>query len=447
MFQSDSASLAIRSLEADCLLEDALEDAQLLVAFGVRGARSLKQELVVRIENAIAPIKNARAANRAPTSAELANFWQAYDQLAVDQAPVSAHSIRSTDAVLRRPWPVQLLSSMTFFAAAVAVFFYVAVQLQSYWVAGMELLEQAAALTKQRTVLSPKLRQTQDDVARLEMQLGGMPAGAMRTAAASPRGAKTVPVVDDRVPDSAYQMLMLQLKQAQRSVDHQSQELDEISLALKQWDDVLMDWYRPSQYWCGQLLICDKGWVEQYKSRRMELENRLSELRQVKAATVAVQGIGSDRSSTDLRASAYWDWAQRTNDVRRIEQQIRELSDQTSKDLVHRAKMMLAAIGNYFVPMLMGLLGALTYMLRSLVAQLKDHTYTPGFASLALVRMCLGMVAGVLGGLVVPITNGQGQAFPPLALPFIFGYGIEILFAALDRLVKTFTTPAEKGAA
>jgi hypothetical protein len=56
--------------------------------------------------------------------------------------------------------------------------------------------------------------------------------------------------------------------------------------------------------------------------------------------------------------------------------------------------------------------------------------------------VCLGMIGGVVGGLLFADSDKQTalSAIPPIALPFFFGYAVEVVFAFLDRIVKAFTT-------
>lgn len=69
--------------------------------------------------------------------------------------------------------------------------------------------------------------------------------------------------------------------------------------------------------------------------------------------------------------------------------------------------------------------------------------YMPISARVYSVRICLGAIAGVFGGL---LASAGDAAFKSLSLsslfvPFVFGYGIEIQLALLDRVVRTFTQP------
>ena len=41
--------------------------------------------------------------------------------------------------------------------------------------------------------------------------------------------------------------------------------------------------------------------------------------------------------------------------------------------------------------------------------------------------------------MLAPGTEGALKGLPPLIVPFVFGYGIEILFSIMDRVVGSFT--------
>jgi hypothetical protein len=57
-------------------------------------------------------------------------------------------------------------------------------------------------------------------------------------------------------------------------------------------------------------------------------------------------------------------------------------------------------------------------------------------------------LVGVLGGLAIgwffkPSGEGVGS-LSPLALAFVAGYSVDLLFTAMDRIVGAFTTPEKK---
>jgi hypothetical protein len=120
----------------------------------------------------------------------------------------------------------------------------------------------------------------------------------------------------------------------------------------------------------------------------------------------------------------------------------RELASEEAnlqRKTAHEVRIILGNLATYIVPLIMGLLGALAYILQLLTTQLRDHTYVPTSVSGNVVRLCLGAIAGVFGALLAPGSDAVLKGLPPLFIPFVFGYGIEILFALLNRIVKSFT--------
>jgi hypothetical protein len=113
------------------------------------------------------------------------------------------------------------------------------------------------------------------------------------------------------------------------------------------------------------------------------------------------------------------------------------------------AQFVLSALQQYLLPLLYGLLGAVTYVLRTLAADIKARSYTPD----AEVGYRLRMVMGALGGLVVSsfvaadTSAATLKTLSPFALAFATGYSVEILFAILDRFITAFSRPEGTGPA
>lgn len=131
----------------------------------------------------------------------------------------------------------------------------------------------------------------------------------------------------------------------------------------------------------------------------------------------------------------------------------------------------LAIVGLFVLPVLYGLLGALAYVLRQLSLDLVQVTFTP----LAVVRYRLRLLLGALAGLsaawflkidIAAVGGGPGPTAQAMAdqhsvdlsgivlsngaadflgaagtwaAAFLAGYSVELLFAALDRMVESFT--------
>jgi len=104
-----------------------------------------------------------------------------------------------------------------------------------------------------------------------------------------------------------------------------------------------------------------------------------------------------------------------------------------------RTPFVLFALQAYLLPLLYGLLGSCTYVLRMLSRDVRSFSYTPE----SHIRYKIRMVLGTLSGLAITWFFEPGsetiKSLSPLALAFLAGYSVEILFAAMDRFVAAFT--------
>lgn len=107
------------------------------------------------------------------------------------------------------------------------------------------------------------------------------------------------------------------------------------------------------------------------------------------------------------------------------------------------AKFALNAMQLYLLPILYGLLGAITYVLRTLAEQIRTLTYTPETDIGFRLRMNLGALAGLV---IVWFIKKDGEAQLPFdslsqyAIAFAAGYSVELLFAAMDRFIGAFSS-------
>jgi hypothetical protein len=91
---------------------------------------------------------------------------------------------------------------------------------------------------------------------------------------------------------------------------------------------------------------------------------------------------------------------------------------------------------NWFLPFFYGLLGSIIFVMRSVA-----NVRTPAMEWLPItMRLGLGGVAGIVIGWFSVFTGPFGSSHVsisvPLALAFLTGYGIEILFGVLDKLIR-----------
>lgn len=115
--------------------------------------------------------------------------------------------------------------------------------------------------------------------------------------------------------------------------------------------------------------------------------------------------------------------------------------DEQNQVMKGQLDLILAMLAGYLLPMMYGLLGACAFVLRKLSDEIDKFTY----AHDARVRYSLRLNVGLLSGLAVGwfIKPGTGSdatlvSLSPLALAFIAGYGSDLFFAALDKIVQAF---------
>ncbi|RJX27364.1 MAG: hypothetical protein C4531_13870 [Desulfurivibrio sp.] len=100
----------------------------------------------------------------------------------------------------------------------------------------------------------------------------------------------------------------------------------------------------------------------------------------------------------------------------------------------------------YLLPILYGLLGAITYVLRTLAVQIRSLTYTPESDICLRLRMNLGALSGL--AIVWFIKEGDSQlpfaSLSQFAIAFIAGYSVELLFAAMDRFISAFSDSSKE---
>ncbi|HEX8899532.1 MAG TPA: hypothetical protein VF751_12600 [Chthoniobacterales bacterium] len=106
----------------------------------------------------------------------------------------------------------------------------------------------------------------------------------------------------------------------------------------------------------------------------------------------------------------------------------------------------------WLLPLLYGALGAMVFVVRTLSTQARDRLFRKEALVSLVLRVFLGMISGLAIGWFwthdsTAATNAAGgpmslSTLSPFALAFIAGYGVEVFFALLDKIVSTFTNKA-----
>ncbi|WP_299404082.1 hypothetical protein [uncultured Roseobacter sp.] len=108
---------------------------------------------------------------------------------------------------------------------------------------------------------------------------------------------------------------------------------------------------------------------------------------------------------------------------------------------VQQALSQLRLLNDFILPSIYGLLGTVAFVLRQISVGLQSQSLSLGSMLNYLIRLPLGGLAGIAVGLLLrpdEATSGL-EALQPLALAFVAGYSVELVFAAMDRLVGAFS--------
>jgi hypothetical protein len=101
----------------------------------------------------------------------------------------------------------------------------------------------------------------------------------------------------------------------------------------------------------------------------------------------------------------------------------------------------------YALPLLYGLVGACTYVLRQVVAEMRDRVYRSESEIAYWVRIFLGLLAGLAIGWFLRPDPDKGDllsGLPPFAVSYAAGYSVELLFTAMDRIVQAFGATSQQ---
>lgn len=113
---------------------------------------------------------------------------------------------------------------------------------------------------------------------------------------------------------------------------------------------------------------------------------------------------------------------------------------------VEAARTVVARMSEVYLPLLLGFLGAHAFILRRMSREIAERTFAKGSAFNHIVRTGLGALAGLASTwLLTPEGVGGAplKALPTYALAFVAGYGIELVFAFMDRIIAAFTNPTK----
>jgi hypothetical protein len=370
-----------------------VHEARLLLTYAAQNGLDLDEQLVKEIVGA----KTALECNRWNTEIE-AKFWLAFNKIAKLVAPVSVDSLKAThvltdDQSFSRKGGFFNEIAVRFFgkklrsAAQRSVITYqrgtlivlaILMLAQFYWIIVSNLT------TDISQTLPKKIEALEQERSRLLLQV------------------------------SPEKMISKDKNQSEVSVEA-GVTLDEAPFPPKKPEEVVL---LPINQ---QIQLIDKQ-IEETKFR-LEANYHL--------LTMWVSSFFINRSQESLRKQA---------NSQKVENQ-RDILKNTAA--LQQAKIILQGIQLYILPLLYGLLGAAAYVLRTLTTEIRDLTYEIE----SNIRYRLRIQLGAVSGLAIGWFSDAGLTFSantlslsPLALAFLAGYSVEVLFSLMDRMIYTFSS-------
>lgn len=102
-------------------------------------------------------------------------------------------------------------------------------------------------------------------------------------------------------------------------------------------------------------------------------------------------------------------------------------------------RFVLDILEKYLLPLFYGILGAAVFVLRSLTRQVRHMTYSEATGIQHLSHLALGALSGILVGWFSNLLSSDSfvSSVSPMAIAFLVGYNIELVFAKIDEYLVT----------
>ncbi|MGH8575933.1 MAG: hypothetical protein ACREXJ_03295 [Gammaproteobacteria bacterium] len=102
------------------------------------------------------------------------------------------------------------------------------------------------------------------------------------------------------------------------------------------------------------------------------------------------------------------------------------------------ARSLLGILSQYILPLILGLLGAVAYIVRRALFNLAYHSYTPSFGGQFAMRLSLGGLLGVIAGIMFSLDEAELETYSLslVVVAFLMGYSVEFAFSLFDRAIE-----------
>jgi len=374
----------------------AVENAQILLTYAAHHKSAPEPELIKTLLDA----KNALHENTWSPTLE-SDFWHAYTTISQAAKPATIQSLKDSfpSPNTRRSW-LRLIPKarlmVNVYRGMTTVVLVVLVLTQVYWLVGAGLVSKVNSLNAEKQ--------------QILTQLAGEPE-------------EPEPAAED--PAMPVKLRNAPQKERITLID---KELEMNYNGLLEWSQLWQHFLTGDETFEGKNVIQNQRLVQEkiYRlQRRIETDTRLHQ-------SLADPSQRADIEQRIARNALEKTQLQQSLDADKIE--YTRIITQTP------AEFALEVLQNYLLPLLYGLLGAAIYALRSLTTEIENLTYEIGDDIEYGLRMALGALGGLgIGWFLAPEQLAGFQSLSPLALSFVVGYNIDMLFSLMDRFIEAFS--------
>jgi len=357
-------------------LEEAMAELELLVAYICRQGLQLDGKLLKDVLR----IKTEFNEQKALSEEEEAAFWQYFNELVKQVAPASVVSIRDSNP--SHSWQARFPKQFKqvhriplYYGLLVCAIIVLTVSLQTYYMVGIGVIHKTHALFAERNEFREKLQ------------------------------------VLSLNPSHKASSEWLAIKRKEQELD---QEFDANRTLLLRWNT----------YW--RFGFSHEVTISKFDKFKYQ---------QSKAKLTAQLDFITDQPRSHERAKQ----------ITQLKDKISELDKafvlhqarQAFFDSRLSAEYVVNLLANYILPLLYGLLGALTLVLRNLHLDFKRGTFSKKLCLDYNLRILLGGVAGVSSSMLMGEGTGVPQgSYSPMLFAFVLGYNVEIMFALMDNIAN-----------
>jgi len=185
------------------------------------------------------------------------------------------------------------------------------------------------------------------------------------------------------------------------------------------------------------LMPSKKGGQDANEEKRQSLHEKIFSNEEAIALNTRKYNQAEDLLNSSAKILAYWLPFQKSIETGKQDNNYKNTL------LTTWAKQILQGMSAYLLPLVYGLVGACAFVLRALSRQIRERTFSSTDSVIQFgLRLVLGALAGIsIGWFLKPEISADSlvSSLSPLALAFIAGYSVELVFTAVDKIISAFT--------